>query len=878
MKGRPRPISLKTDVIKSRNRSKGAKSSSKDRAGPNGPAALSTVSAASATGGGLAQQAPAVTPAQQQQQQQQASRPPAKAQRSESSSRSKDDLRTGSKSLPGGSEMDEDDELAYDGRTTAFGDAVHDDGTGRKARRTMPSFSAGGARGVSPGGQGQQQHGATGPIHHSPAHSHAASRHPYSSAARSQSRSRSLAASASRRAASVEGRAHNSTSTSTPQHTPSPPMNAISRPPGESHGNPYHYPAGQYGAPGSGFAYPTFNFHQPYGGSAQSQQQPGTSGQQHHHHPLSITHAQSDSRSQSSSGPDDNAMEAHTAGGALASNQSSARSSASPPHHPQSQAYYQHPNPNYALHQQRQLSSLYGSQQQQQQSGLRPPHGAAPTAPGAESPLRRSPSASRPANEDGASHMLPPINEQRAGDEDEALRHAAGKLGGAGAGGRDRATSLHLPSIASVSGGSPSSNAVRSSSVTGAARYAAQQRAGPPLVPPPAKPVFGTHASDETTATLKEHRAQSVSTDDGASNSSDGVRSPETFVRAATGGWQRAGGGGSRRGGADDERRGRSEHRDVMYLPPATDSVSGDELNEVDELDEDAIDPPVVPAKATLHQQLPTAQPYASSYAQYQQRYDPTPFRPHDGMTGVESGFNELRVGGVNAANAAVSRGRGAVSATRGTSSNRGASRSSGSGSSRGRSSMMGGGPFDDRGRALHKTMSGTTVTTGRSVSTSRGRPSGPGSVAAGPGSAPRSQSRPRTSPHDEMARLRTRVAELSFLNSLLLSRLQQVEGGVPASLMGIVERSGGDEYDFAGAAPLDDDADTPMQFDDDPRDSSGHAAEPHPPPSPPARDAAAALEAFGVTAKDPVMASRLADFLRFQQQQQQHQSSTATR
>ena len=73
MKGRPRPISLKTDVIKSRNRSKG-KSTSKDRAGAAGSGAKGS------------------------------------KERSESTSRSQEDGKNVRKSAPGGAEM-EDDEL-----------------------------------------------------------------------------------------------------------------------------------------------------------------------------------------------------------------------------------------------------------------------------------------------------------------------------------------------------------------------------------------------------------------------------------------------------------------------------------------------------------------------------------------------------------------------------------------------------------------------------------------------------------------------------------------------------------------------------------------------------------------------------------------------
>lgn len=101
MKGRPRPASLKTDVIKSRNRSKG-KSTSKDRNGIGGPAVG--------------------TP-----------------KRSESTSRSREEGIVGRKSAPGGAEEELVHEMG-EGRESRFGD--HDsESNGRKARRTSQQQS-----------------------------------------------------------------------------------------------------------------------------------------------------------------------------------------------------------------------------------------------------------------------------------------------------------------------------------------------------------------------------------------------------------------------------------------------------------------------------------------------------------------------------------------------------------------------------------------------------------------------------------------------------------------------------------------------------------------------------------------------------------------
>ncbi|KAM0755989.1 hypothetical protein T439DRAFT_320680 [Meredithblackwellia eburnea MCA 4105] len=112
-----------------------------------------------------------------------------------------------------------------------------------------------------------------------------------------------------------------------------------------------------------------------------------------------------------------------------------------------------------------------------------------------------------------------------------------------------------------------------------------------------------------------------------------------------------------------------------------------------------------------------------------------------NGAAGFEGGFGDLRLASPNVA-------------------------SSSRGDSRSRSRVGGGGGRDDppRGRLASST-SGSFR--GRSQSTSKGRSSSRASVSAASS----------TASDAEVARLKKKVAELTFLNSLMQSRLAQLEG-----------------------------------------------------------------------------------------------------
>lgn len=490
MKGRPRPISLKTDVIKSRNRSKG-KSTSKDRGGVNAKAVK---------------------------------------ERSESTSRSRDDGVVGKKSAPGGAA--EDDDEMTDGRTKNFGDGYSDpDSAGRKARKTGPP-----PYGMMP----MPGYGAPGypyPYPYGYAQPHPHQHQPYP-----PPRSRSRSSENGRRAQSLDGRPR-----------------ADGQPrPGATAGNPYNYPPppppGYHpGAPGihppEGYPYPPYP---PYGAGYPGQapfgyppaHYPGPGGHPHAAlahaqalQPPNITHAQSDSRSRS---PAAESVEAP---------RDSPRASASPPHASTTlpngvtgpnPSYYPHPNPNYHLHQ-----------------------------PYAHSPLAGAPRGPTSAN--GREHTT-----------DANGRVTLAPIVGLNGGGSPRSTSastaivdpsasstssdkVHLPPITSVSGSNNGSHVVRHTAL-----FEARGGSGTPE---------GLSAKDATPGGSGRVRGASVSSNSAASlsGSSEGLRSPETVTRGlGTPSWAK-----SVAWSADDERRGRPEKRFDE------EKGKGREFDEIDELAED---------------------------------------------------------------------------------------------------------------------------------------------------------------------------------------------------------------------------------------------------------------------------------------------------
>ncbi|KAK4700710.1 hypothetical protein P7C70_g5533, partial [Phenoliferia sp. Uapishka_3] len=243
---RPRPISLKTDVIKSRNRSKG-KSTSKDRAG---------------TSGGL-------TGAK------------GSKERSESTSRSQEDGKNGRKSAPGGSEMEEDE---------LDSDSYSKDGKVRRVAAPPGAYPGPWPYGAYP-------------------HPHAAHPHAHQPYPPPRSRSRSSSSSRRAQSLDSRPAYPGQPGGQSGQHMGNPygypPPGSHYPPPPE--GYPYYSGYPGYGSY-PGFYPPPPG--QPYGplGSQQHpvQQHPS---QQHSHlaaqhamsHPPAITHAQSDSRSRSDS-------------------------------------------------------------------------------------------------------------------------------------------------------------------------------------------------------------------------------------------------------------------------------------------------------------------------------------------------------------------------------------------------------------------------------------------------------------------------------------------------------------------------------------------------------------------------------------------------
>ena len=205
------------------------------------------------------------------------------------------------------------------------------------------------------------------------------------------------------------------------------------------------------------------------------------------------------------------------------------------------------------------------------------------------------------------------------------------------------------------------------------------------------------------------------------SDSSDGVRSPEVNGRVALP-W----GVPPTDWAPEDERRGRQARR---YEDDVDDGGKGKgREDDLDELDDETIDGHHQHEQEHLHQE-------------------------HMRMGGVDTGFGELRLAdqygaGPNRASLA------------GTDS----SRSRSSGGREGRDSERGRGP---RSGALR----------GRSQSSSRARGDGRSSSISSTRPASNSGAGGGTSAEAEVVRLKTKVAELTFLNSLMQSRLGQLEG-----------------------------------------------------------------------------------------------------
>ncbi|KAL8290290.1 hypothetical protein RQP46_003229 [Phenoliferia psychrophenolica] len=698
MKGRPRPISLKTDVIKSRNRSKG-KSTSKDRGvgGTNGAKGSK--------------------------------------ERSESTNRSQEEGKNGRKSAPGGSEMDEDE----------LDDPYSKDS---KVRRVAPPPNAY----PNPWPYGGYPHP------HAP-HPHAHQPYP-------PPRERSRSSSGSRRAQAGDARAY-------PGQPPVQPM-----------GNPYGYPppGGHYPPPPEGYpyyaGYPGYGAYpgfyppppgQPYGPPPGAQQHPGAphghpGPHAHGHPPPSLTHAQSDSRSKSDAGANGNGAN----GSGDHSKTVSPRSSASPPHPstaPGFAQYYPHPNPNYP-HQ-----ALHPSQQQQQQQVQ-------------QQQLQHAPYSQSPLSHSAAKSPTLPASKGSPTGSSEArtLEQANGRVTlapihfGPGANplpaSRAATPDVSLPSIGSVapaSAGQLSPTNVPRHSGLFAGRL-------------PANAVQQGQDPTEKLVPGERIRRASVSSNSASiSDSSDGVRSPETNGRVALP-WGVAPGAWA----PEDERRGRPERRyedegDVVGKGKGRE-------DELDELDEETID-----------------------------GHLRNPHQEHMRMGGVDAGFNELRL--ADQYGVPLSKDRAAAG---GTDSSR--SRSSG-----GRDSRDG-----DRGRAPRS--SGGALR-GRSQSTSRARADGRSSSISS--NRPPSVGTSATSDAAEVVRLKTKVAELTFLNSLMQSRLGQLEGPGRVPL-----------------TPMSGLAGTPRPLpEDDMMDDDEKPAEPED-----------ELVKYGVQATDPNVRASLLSFFRSQQ------------
>ncbi|GAA5980033.1 hypothetical protein JCM5350_006002 [Sporobolomyces pararoseus] len=789
MKGRPRPISLKTDVIKSRNRSKG-KSTSKDRAAAMGLVAAKPISSSSTPNSSSSTSTPSVLH----------QRTGSSKERSESMTRHGD----GRKSGPGGAGEDEEHD-GKDGRTKSWGEAALDH-DGRKARKVMPAAP-------------QPPYGMMGypgyPYPYSYPHPHAHQPYP-------PPRSRSRSSDPTRRAHSVDARGRGTPGSSkegtpapqTPGHPPPPfpyPGFHPGVPPPEGYPHPFPYypygppPAG-YPAPGQAPHYPGYppppqaaHFAHPAAALAHAAQQA-----QQALIPPSITHAQSDSRSRSRATTEDPASKPPSARASPSPTQSprqvvstssstsnsAANSSASTPNPPHPlqpppapyPAWYGHSGPspsNYPhhLHQPLQHSPL---------SGPRPPV----PAHASSSSINRSSSRSPANSTNGSTSTTKPLEEQsRTTDSNGRVTLApitstTTANGVASTSGSPRSSTetiksnhqtssssdIHLPSLSSSIPPSHSLPPPHLSHAFSAAASAPQ----PNRIFDGQTNTLSTSVSSSTSAapptTTSSHphphphqqrsRRESVSSaSPSISGSSEGgIRSPEAPAPRSLPGWgnsaiaslnalqQQSSGGGS---GSltPDERRGRSERRFEDYgigkgkgrEEPAT--IDGDEmLEEVDELEED--DEPTI------------RQP---------------PAEQNRRMVGVETGLNELRVSSVGSPAIGNKTSGGAGARILGSSTNGSRSRSGVRGESeRGRSRVI-------------------SAARGGSTSTSRAR----GSSSASGASSNRSVAsiagtRDNWPPEAlaEIARLKSKISELTFLNGLMQSRLGQLDAGVPTRLV----------------------------------------------------------------------------------------------
>lgn len=395
MKGRPRPISLKTDVIKSRNRSKG-KATSKDRAG-------------------------------------------AKAkERSESTSRSREEGVVGKKSAPGG---DEDDEMT-DGRQKPFGDGAFSEADGRKARKTGAP---------APYGMVPMPYGAAYPY----AYPYPYQPHPHQHQPYPPPRSRSRSSDSSRRAQSLDGRGANDPRRPPPGAPPGAPGSPYYPPPPGYHPGAPGLQEGGYPYPG--YPYPAAYGAQPGYPYPPGPHYPGAPHPHAMAHAQAlqapaITHAQSDSRSRSpATTPAGSEAGDHSARSSASPPHPS--TSALPPNSTAQPSYYPHPNPNYHLHQPYTHSPLGGVPRAgappagTPSSILRPGFNGAPT--NGRTSANGSPSTDAPAGVTlapmvhfGANGAAPPEGSPRSS-------HASStETVHAGADGR-----VHLPSIGAVAAG-----------------------------------------------------------------------------------------------------------------------------------------------------------------------------------------------------------------------------------------------------------------------------------------------------------------------------------------------------------------------------------------------------------------------------------------
>lgn len=737
MKGRPRPISLKTDVIKSRNRSKG-KSTSKDRAAGKGAAAAART---------------------------------ASKDRSESMTRSGD----GRKSAPGGSGANDDQDMA-DGRTKPFGEgAMSDDG--RKARKLVPPH------GAMPYGLPYPGYPYGYPGYPHPAHPHAHQPYP-------PPRSRSRSADPNRRGVSLDARQRTSGSVTPtgdgPPGAPGvPPMPPFpypgfhpGGPPPEGYpGYPNFYP---YGVPPAGFnpgqappyPYPPPPHFPPHPAALAHAAQAAL------HPPAAITHAQSDSRSRSPA-----------TGAEAASRPGSTRGSASPPHPgaatpggplippPLPQSWYPHPNPNYHLHQPHTHSPLSGR-------------------PGYPAPPSRATTGS-PANAAPRSGPGSTIDEQAKAAANALLAPMMGAAQhGPSNGAAEGDNKVQLPSLGGAS--QPLFNLPPPPGLRHHAGLFAPAAPPPTLDAPatlPAAPAV-TAATNGGTAGTRERGASVSSESPSAAGSSEGgVRSPETGSRALAPSWRSLGVGESAgTPSGTDERRGRPEKRFDDYSASAgaggaSASAKGkgrgdamDDLDEVDELQDDCESPSgsaggpagTSTSRARMHgvetgiHELRVSQmggsaaaPSATSASQPVSGY----LHPRTTASpGGGSGSSVRRVGAQGSRSRSRARGE----------SERG----------RPRGAQLGG----PSARSASSTTAGSSRVRGSSSSASsagRGRPTGlgglPGATTATDGTlTPGGSASGRDWPADALAevqRLRTKISELTFLNGLMQSRLAQLEG-----------------------------------------------------------------------------------------------------